>query len=151
MNTLYIPAVVWVHIVSMVLGFAALISHDAMLLLSSRSKSAGFVRLALRASAPAGLFGKLLIVTGVLSGLYLAAPFGYGATWLIGSYALVALAVALGAAFIDPFRKRVARAAAAGDVEIDELRTGSLPLAVTYINTICWAGAIWLMVAKPSL
>jgi hypothetical protein len=96
-----------------------------------------------------GGIGQGLLATGVLSGLHLVAPYGYGATWLIGSYVLVTLAITLGAAYIGPLRKALESAAASGDDAVSNLRTGWAPLAVTYINTHCWAGAIWLMVAKP--
>jgi hypothetical protein len=133
----------------MVVGFAALIAYDTVLIVSSKSKSADFIKSALRMSAPAGLAGKIIVILGILSGLHLAAKFGFGATWLIGSYVLVAIAIILGAAVLDPIRKRLLVAATEGDARVAAFHLGSVPIAVMYINTLCWAAVIWLMLAKP--
>lgn len=144
-------AILWLHIASMTLGFAALVAYDMVFIVSSRSKSADFIKNALRLSVPAGIAGKMLVIAGVLSGLHLAAPFGYGSAWLIGSYVLVAIAVILGVAILDPGRKRLLLAARAGDNQVAMFRLGVAPVAVLYINSLCWAGVIWLMVAKPQM
>jgi len=142
-------AIVWLHVVSMVLGFAALVAYDAVLIVAAKSKSAEFIQQALNSTAPAGLAGKILVIIGLLAGVHLAGKFGYGATWLVGSYVLMALSMFLGAVVLDPIRKRLLVAAVAGDRQIAEFRLGSVPLIVLYISSLCWAIVIGLMLAKP--
>lgn len=144
-------AIVWLHVACMVLGFAILIAHDGVLIACARSSSAEFVSMVLRATATAGHAGKILVVVGLVAGLYLAAPYGYGAAWLVGSYVLVGATMAFGARVLDPLRGRLHAAAIRGDRDVAALRPGKWPLAVLYINSLCWAGVIWLMVAKPQV
>ena len=141
--------IVWLHVVSMVLGFAALVAYDAVLIMAAKSRSAAFIKTTLDGTALVGLVGKLLVVIGVLAGVHLAGRFGYGATWLVGSYGLVAISIFLGAAVLDPIRKRLVAAATAGDAQVASFRLGSVPITVLYISSLCWAGAIGLMLAKP--
>lgn len=143
--------IIWFHVATMMLGFAALTAYDLVFVISSNSKSSEFIKTALRLSKPTGLAGKIMVIAGVLSGLHLAAPFGYGSAWLIGAYLLVAIAVILGVAILDPGRKRLLLAARAGDGDVTGFHLGVLPVAVLYVNSLCWAGVIWLMIAKPQL
>lgn len=136
----------FLHITALVLGFSMLIAYGTVCHVVARSKHAEFVRLAFKAVGKLDLAGRLFVILGLILGLVLARPFGYGASWLLASYVLMALAILNGALILEPFQKRLLAAAVAGTALPQR---SNLALYANLAGCFFWTVSIWLMVAKP--
>jgi len=140
----------FLHITALVLGFAMLIAYGTVCHVVARSNHAEFARLAFKAVGKLDLAGRLLIIAGLILGLLLARPFGYGAPWLLASYVLMALAILNGALILEPFQKRLMAAAVAGTTPLLPQRS-NLALYANIAGFFFWTASIWLMIAKPGI
>lgn len=144
---------VWLHVVAVFMGFAAVISSDLTLFLASQVRNSESARALVNATAWIGNVGKALIITGILVGLYLVHNFGFafGAGWLLWTYALTVLSIVLGAAAFDPLKKRVLHNAIDDAARRGVAARSRFPMIVLIINPLCWVAILWLMIAKPGL
>ncbi len=139
---------VFLHVTAMVLGFTMLISYGAVCHIVARSNHAEFARLAFKAVGKLDVAGRIAIILGIILGLVVARPFGYGSNWLLASYVLMALAILNGALILEPFQKRMMAAAVAGTTPLLPQRS-NVALYANIAGFFFWTASIWLMIAKP--
>jgi hypothetical protein len=137
---------VWIHVSSMFIGFAALVSQDFLFWILAFRADAQFAIETIRRSGPVGVLGKVLILVGVAVGLYLASSFGYTSSWLVWSYILTALSIVLGATASEPLKKRLL----ADPASLISPRGRKYLFGVILLNSVIWIMILWLMLAKPS-
>lgn len=136
------------HITGMVLGFAMLAAYATICHVAARSSSSEFVKSAFQAVSKLDLIGRITIIAGIIAGLLIARPFGYAAPWLLGAYLLMGLAIANGAAALEPFKRRLL-AAAMNHTDFRALSRSRIPACCAIFNAVLWTTSIWLMVTKP--
>jgi len=136
----------WLHVLAWMVAIAVFVGvAGAVHVLALRAEPAVY-----RAVAPVmnPLFpvGGIATAVGVVTGLTMAAGFGYGAHWLIGAYILTVVAAALGAGVTGRWATRLA---AADDASYPAVRGERLPQLTQVVTFLCWAAILWLMLAKP--
>lgn len=142
--------VIWLHIATMVMGFAALISHDLVLLMASKIPPPESAKSMVRSTAWIGNVGKILVVIGIILGLQMARSFGLTSGWLLWTYALTAISILLGAAAFEPLKKQILMRVI-DDRAAQKFEATNFPHIVLLVNPVLWIVILWLMVAKPGV
>ena len=139
----------WLHVGAMMIAFAGLPIAGIILRVIVRRVDEQRV-LQMLATAFGRIFaaGGISVGIGVVSGLVLANPYGYGSGWLVLSYALSLVAALAGILIDEPWSRRLA---AADRQNVPLVRSAFLPRLAAPVGIALWLSVLWLMIAKPPL
>ncbi|HEY4442496.1 MAG TPA: hypothetical protein VGN14_18725, partial [Candidatus Elarobacter sp.] len=91
---------VWLHVLAWMTAIAVFVGvATAVRVIALRAEPAVY-RAVAPITTPLFPIGGVSTAIGIITGLILAASFGYGAPWLIGAYVLTVVAAALGAGVV---------------------------------------------------
>jgi hypothetical protein len=135
------------HIAAMLAAFAFLPAAGLVVHIVASRAEMPVAQAVCRLVAPVFTIGKISVAIGVITGLILAKPFGYGSAWLVATYILAVMNTAIGAGIEEPWAKRLSLTNA-GDYQA--VLHEPLPRIGTWINLSVWLVFIWLMVEKPN-
>lgn len=147
MAALY-PALIVTHAILTTFGYVGLIATNACLLLFFRNGDAGGLATSIRTwRRAARIFGPTLGL-GVLAGFGLAIAMGVplGAAWLVATYALIAIVLAVQASVMVPWQVRANTAIARGEVALVSARPVALVLS---LGCIAYVAILTLMLLRP--
>lgn len=139
-------ALLFAHVLLTTAGYVGLIAVNAYALFLSQSRDVQIVRTGLTAwRKSTRIFGPLLAL-GLLVGFSLAASshVSLSSVWLIATYVLVAIAMAIQAAVMIPWQLRSSRTLEAGD-----LPSMTPMVSVLVMLSLLYTGILWLMVSRP--
>ncbi|HEY4438825.1 MAG TPA: hypothetical protein VGN14_00120 [Candidatus Elarobacter sp.] len=137
---------VWLHVLAWMTAIAVFVGVAAAVRVVALRAEPAVYRAVAPITTPLFPIGGIATAIGIITGLVLAASFGYGAHWLIGAYVLTVVAAALGAGVVGRWAERLA---AADDGTYAAIRSERFPQVALVITLLCWATILWLMIVKP--
>jgi len=138
----------FIHIGSMMIGFAALPVAGAVLrLLIWRAPTPEGAQMIVRAFQPTFVVGGVAVGVGVVAGLYLAQFVGFTDRWLTMTYGLMLLAAGIGILIDDRWARRLRDSNRSA---FDTISNQFLPRAAAIVGPVCWLAILWLMIDKPA-
>lgn len=147
MAALY-PALIVTHAILTTFGYVGLIATNACLLLFFRNGDAGALSTGIRTwRRAARIFGPTLGL-GVLAGFGLAIAMGVplGAAWLVATYALLVIVLAIQAIVMVPWQVRANAAIGRGEIELVSTRPVVLVLS---LGCLAYVAILSLMLLRP--
>jgi hypothetical protein len=137
----------FLHITLMILGFLMLGAYAVVCHAAARLANGPAIHTLFRSTGKLTQVGRLFVVAGLVIGLVLAQPYGYGAPWLVMAYVLIIVSMGIGAGVLEPFQKRLLDAT--DQKTLDRLRESRLPLYAILSKGVLLAAFFWVMFAKP--
>jgi uncharacterized membrane protein len=140
-----------VHILLFAFSFAFTVGNGILLDRVAATRDAGIIHAAFSRAMPLSIAGGTgWLLTGI-TGAVLAHLMGYdlAAPWLLVTYALFVVLMAVGIGMHKPWMARVVKASAKGGAEMDAALNASEHKIANAISAFGVLILVWLMVAKP--
>jgi hypothetical protein len=139
---------VWGHVGLMMVAFGASpLGRLGLRHLLSRAPDTQSAQAIARGFAGVFLAGGVCVTAGVTIGLVLAWDVGLKQTWIMASFALIAIAGVGGVAIEDRWLTKLTRAD--GDT-FSAILHEKTPLLAALVSPVIWLGILWLMIEKPA-